>query len=468
MNKDIIKKIKAIIGNKNILLDEVEKNKYLSEWRGRYKGKALAVIKPNSTSEISRIMRLFHKENIKVIPQGGNTGLVGGQISFDENHIVLSMERLNNIREINILNNSITVESGVLLSVVQNICDEYNILFPLSLASEGSCTIGGNIATNAGGVAVLYYGNMRDLTLGLEVVLSDGTILDGLKSLKKDNTGYSLKDLFVGSEGTLGIVTAATLKTFPKPDDKFTLLCNTENPLSAVKLMRFIQSKIITPLTAFELMNKNSVELVIRHIKGAKLPIKTKANWYVLLEFSKIGGSVDPVNEIQDNLNIARNIGLLSDVVFSNSLKQSEELWSLRDNISESQKKEGASIKNDISVPVSSIQKFINSANKIVEECIPNSKCITFGHIGDGNIHYNISQPQDMNIEDFYALEKKLRDRILNLVSEHKGSFSAEHGIGIARKSDALKYKEKEIKVMQSIKRSLDPKNILNPNKIFD
>ena len=468
MNKDIIKKIKSIIGNKNILLDEAEKNKYLLEWRGRYHGKALAIIKPNSTSEISRIMRLFHEENIKVIPQGGNTGLVGGQISFDENHIVLSTERLNNIREINILNNSITVESGVLLSTIHNICDENNILFPLSLASEGSCTIGGNIATNAGGVAVLHYGNMRDLTLGLEVVLSDGTILDGLKSLKKDNTGYSLKDLFIGSEGTLGIVTAATLKTFPKPDDKFTLLCDTESPLSAVKLMRFIQSKIITPLTAFELMNKNSVELVIKHMKGAKLPIKAKANWYILLEFSKIGESVDPVKEIQDNLNIARNIGLLSDVVFSNSLKQSKELWGLRDNISESQKMEGASIKNDISVPVSSLQKFINSANKIVEECIPNSKCITFGHIGDGNIHYNISQPQGMNSEDFYALEEELRDRILNLVSEHKGSFSAEHGIGIARKSDALKYKEKEIKVMQSIKRSLDPKNIINPNKIFD
>ena len=468
MNKDIITKIKAIIGSKNILLDEAEKNKYLSEWRGRYQGKALAIIKPNSSFEISRIMRLFHEENIKVIPQGGNTGLVGGQISFDENHIVLSTERLNNIREINILNNSITVESGVLLSTIHNICDESNILFPLSLASEGSCTIGGNIATNAGGVAVLHYGNMRDLTLGLEVVLSDGTILDGLKSLKKDNTGYSLKDLFIGSEGTLGIVTAATLKTFPKPDDKFTLLCNTENPLTAVKLMRFIQSKIITPLTAFELMNKNSVDLVIRHMKGAKLPIKAKANWYILLEFSKIGESVDPVKEIQDNLNIARNIGLLTDVVFSNSLKQSKELWGLRDNISESQKMEGASMKNDISVPVSSLQKFINSANKIVEECIPNSKCITFGHIGDGNIHYNISQPQDMNSEDFYTLEKELRDRILNLVSEHKGSFSAEHGIGIARKSDALKYKEKEIKIMQRIKRSLDPKNIINPNKIFD
>ncbi|MED5436894.1 MAG: FAD-binding oxidoreductase [Pseudomonadota bacterium] len=468
MKISIIKKIESIIGKKNLLLTEEEKRKYLIEWRERYPGKAKGILKPKNVKEISSLMKIFHKEKISIIPQGGNTGLVGGQISYSEEHFILSLERMNKLININVLDQSITIQSGMILSEIQRICDEKNMLFPLSLASEGSCTIGGNIATNAGGVSVLYYGNTRDFTLGLQIVLADGTIIDSLKTLKKDNTGYSIKDLFIGSEGTLGIITAASLKIFPKPKEKFTFFCSVKDPKKSIELLRFLQKNISTPLTAFEFMNNASIKLTLEGKDGSKLPIKKKSKWYILFEFSKIEESKGLVDLIQTQIADAQNHNLINEVIFANSLNQSNFLWKIRDNISEAQKKYGSSIKNDFSVPIFSIHKFIEEADKIVNKIIPGAKNITFGHVGDGNIHYNISQPTNLNSKQFLSLEKKLRSHLLILVKKYNGSFSAEHGVGLIRKKDAIKLKKDEIKLMQKIKKAVDPEKILNPGKIFD
>ncbi|MEC9393050.1 MAG: FAD-binding oxidoreductase [Pseudomonadota bacterium] len=468
MKISIIKKIESIIGKKNLLLTEEEKRKYLIEWRERYPGKAKGILKPKNVKEISSLMKIFHKEKISIIPQGGNTGLVGGQISYSEEHFILSLERMNKLININVLDQSITIQSGMILSEIQRICDEKNMLFPLSLASEGSCTIGGNIATNAGGVSVLYYGNTRDFTLGLQIVLADGTIIDSLKTLKKDNTGYSIKDLFIGSEGTLGIITAASLKIFPKPKEKFTFFCSVKDPKKSIELLRFLQKNISTPLTAFEFMNNASIKLTLEGKDGSKLPIKKKSKWYILFEFSKIEESKGLVDLIQTQIADAQNHNLINEVIFANSLNQSNFLWKIRDNISEAQKKYGSSIKNDFSVPIFSIHKFIEEADKIVNKIMPGAKNITFGHVGDGNIHYNISQPKNLNSKQFLSLEKKLRSHLLILVKKYNGSFSAEHGVGLIRKKDAIKLKKDEIKLMQKIKKAVDPEKILNPGKIFD
>tara|TARA_B100001057_G_scaffold200846_1_gene201605 strand:+ start:2138 stop:3544 length:1407 start_codon:yes stop_codon:yes gene_type:complete len=467
MNSSDINKFKKIVGNKNVVIDKKDMEKYLKEWRGIYTGIAGAIVKPKSTKEVSNILKYSYKKNISCIPQGGNTGLVGGQIPFSKNHIVISLERLSKIREINNINESITVESGLILSNLQRICEENNLLFPLSLASEGSCSVGGNIATNAGGVAVLHYGNTRELVMGLEIVLPDGSIVNNLKTLIKDNTGYSLKDLFVGSEGTLGIITAATLKVFPKPKRIYTALIAVNSPKESIKILNYIKNNFSIPLTAFELMNNFSIELVKRHISDAMIPIK-KFKWLILIEFSSIEASKDERDKIENILNKILNQSLAKDIFIAQSLKQTKNMWKIRESISEAQKKEGGSIKNDISIPIEDINKFISSAIKISKEVIPGSRCVVFGHIGDGNIHFNISQPIKANKDKFLKKEKDLRKKIISLTLDLKGSISAEHGIGLARKDDLKKYKKKDVEIFKSIKKSFDPKNIMNPGKVID
>ena len=294
-----INKFKKIVGNKNVITDKKDMEKYLKEWRGIYNGIAGAIVKPKSTKEVSNILKYSYKKNISCIPQGGNTGLVGGQIPFSKNHIVISLERLSKIREINNVNQTITVEAGLILYNLQKICEENNLLFPLSLASEGSCSVGGNIATNAGGVAVLHYGNTRELVMGLEIVLPDGSVVNNLKTLIKDNTGYSLKDLFVGSEGTLGIITAATLKVFPKPKRIYTALISINSPKESIKILNYIKNNFSIPLTAFELMNNFSIELVKKHINNILIPIK-KFKWLILIEFSSIEASKNEKDKIEN------------------------------------------------------------------------------------------------------------------------------------------------------------------------
>ena len=466
LNSDI-NKFKKIVGNRNVVTEEKDMEKYLKEWRGIYTGIAAAIVKPKSTIEVSKILKYSYEKDIPCIPQGGNTGLVGGQIPFSKNHIVISLERLSKIREINDINQSITVEAGFILSNLQKICEENNLIFPLSLASEGSCSIGGNIATNAGGVAVLYYGNTRELVMGLEIVLPNGSVVNNLKSLIKDNTGYSLKDLFVGSEGTLGVITAATLKVFPKPKKVYTALIAVNSPKESIKILNYIKSNFSIPLTAFELMNNFSLELVKKHVDNTLLPIE-KFKWLILIEFSSIEASNDEKYKIENILNKILNQNLAEDIFIAQSSKQTKSMWHIRESISEAQKKEGGSIKNDISIPIEDISKFINSAIKISKEVIPGARCVVFGHIGDGNIHFNISQPVKADKNKFLKKEKDLRKKIINLTLALKGSISAEHGIGLARKDDLKKYQKNDVEVFKSIKKSFDPKNIMNPGKVID
>lgn len=467
MQNSDINKFKKIVGNKNVITDEKDMGKYLKEWRGIYTGVAGAIVKPKSTKEVSSIIKYSYKKNIPCIPQGGNTGLVGGQIPFSKNHIVISLERISKIREINNVNHSITVEAGLILSNLQKICEENNLFFPLSLASEGSCSVGGNIATNAGGVAVLHYGNTRELVMGLEIVLPNGSVVNNLKTLVKDNTGYSLKDLFIGSEGTLGVITAATLKVFPKPKRVFTALIAVNSPRESIKILNYIKSNFSIPLTAFELMNNFSIELVKEHMNDILIPIE-KFKWLILIEFSSVEDSKDEKDKIESILNKILNENLAKDIFIAQSLKQTKNMWNIRESISEAQKKEGGSIKNDISIPIKDISKFISSAIKISKEVIPGSRCVVFGHIGDGNIHFNISQPVKADKDKFLKKERALRKEIINLTLDLKGSISAEHGIGLTRKADLKKYMKKDVEVFKSIKKSFDPKNIMNPGKVID
>lgn len=467
MQNSDINKFKKIVGNKNVITDEKDMGKYLKEWRGIYTGVAGAIVKPKSTKEVSSIIKYSYKKNIPCIPQGGNTGLVGGQIPFSKNHIVISLERISKIREINNVNHSITVEAGLILSNLQKICEENNLFFPLSLASEGSCSVGGNIATNAGGVAVLHYGNTRELVMGLEIVLPNGSVVNNLKTLVKDNTGYSLKDLFIGSEGTLGVITAATLKVFPKPKRVFTALIAVNSPKESIKILNYIKSNFSIPLTAFELMNNFSIELVKEHMNDILIPIE-KFKWLILIEFSSVEDSKDEKDKIESILNKILNENLAKDIFIAQSLKQTKNMWNIRESISEAQKKEGGSIKNDISIPIKDISKFISSAIKISKEVIPGSRCVVFGHIGDGNIHFNISQPVKADKDKFLKKERALRKEIINLTLDLKGSISAEHGIGLTRKADLKKYMKKDVEVFKSIKKSFDPKNIMNPGKVID
>ena len=462
-----INKFRKIVGNKNVITDKNDMQKYLKEWRGVYTGVAGAIVKPKSTEEVSNILKFAYRKNISCIPQGGNTGLVGGQIPFNKNHIVISLERLNKIREINPTDQSVTVEAGLILSDLQKKCDENNLIFPLSLASEGSCSLGGNIASNAGGVAVLYYGNTRELVMGLEVVLSDGSIINNLKTLIKDNTGYSIKDLFIGSEGTLGVITAATLKVFPKPKNMYTALLSVDSPKQSIEILNYIRNNLSIPLTAFELMNNFSIELVNKHMDKASIPIE-KFKWLILVEFSSIEVSKNEKDKIENLLNEILHQNLAKDIFISQSSKQAKDMWYIRESISEAQKKEGGSIKNDISIPIKDISKFINKAEKISKKVIPGSRSVIFGHIGDGNIHFNISQPVKSDRDKFIKKDKKLRKKINDLTIELNGSISAEHGIGLTKKADLKKYMKKDVELFKLIKKSFDPKNIMNPGKIID
>ena len=462
-----INKFRKIVGNKNVITDKNDMQKYLKEWRGVYTGVAGAIVKPKSTKEVSNILKFAYRKNISCIPQGGNTGLVGGQIPFNKDHIVISLERLNKIREINPTDQSVTVEAGLILSDLQKKCDENNLIFPLSLASEGSCSLGGNIASNAGGVAVLYYGNTRELVMGLEVVLSDGSIINNLKTLIKDNTGYSIKDLFIGSEGTLGVITAATLKVFPKPKNMYTALLSVDSPKQSIEILNYIRNNLSIPLTAFELMNNFSIELVNKHMDKASIPIE-KFKWLILVEFSSIEVSKNEKDKIENLLSEILHQNLAKDIFISQSSKQAKDMWYIRESISEAQKKEGGSIKNDISIPIKDISKFINNAEKISKKVIPGSRSVIFGHIGDGNIHFNISQPVKSDRDKFIKKDKKLRKKINDLTIELNGSISAEHGIGLTKKADLKKYMKKDVELFKLIKKSFDPKNIMNPGKIID
>ena len=463
-----LQKLKKTLGPKGWIEDKEIIEPYLVEERGLFKGKSSLLLKPQNTEEVSKILKLCNEHNIKVVPQGGRTGLCGGTIpSENGKEIMLSLERMNNIKELNEENFTITVEAGCILNNIQNIADEKNFLFPLSLASEGSCTIGGNISTNAGGINVLRYGMARDLVLGIEVVLANGEIWNNLISLRKDNRGYDLKQLFIGSEGTLGIITSAVLKLFPAPRNIETALFAIPNTDAAIELLGLARSASADLLNAYELVSRVGMEMVIKHIPGAKEPIKEKYKWYILIEFSSSSKN-NLRQQIEDLFELALNKNIVLDGVIAESTQQRKELWTLRDGLNEAQKPEGGSIKHDISVPINNVSKFIYSASKCVEEFIPNSRVVAFGHIGDGNIHFNISQPLKQDKKEFLNKWTDVNKLVFDIVKNLDGSFSAEHGIGKLKREELQNYNPTiEINLMKSIKSSFDPNNILNPGKVL-
>jgi FAD/FMN-containing dehydrogenase len=462
----VLDRLKDAVGAKGFSTDPNEIAPHLEEWRGKYHGHSSLLLKPASTVEVSSILRICNENATALVTQGGNTGLVGGQIPL-HGEVLLSTQRLNKVRGLDQDGMTLTVEAGVTLAEVQHAADEKNLLFPLSLASEGSCTIGGNIATNAGGTHVLRYGMTRALVLGLEAVLPNGTVLDMLRALHKDNSGYDLKQLFIGSEGTLGVITAATLRLFPKPDVAVTALAAVPSPDAAVKLLSAMQAHTGGMLSAFELMPRIAMEFVIRHIEGTRDPLGEASPWYVVMEATG-GRHANLAASFEDGLAAAIADELATDAVVASSAAQAAALWKLRESISESQKREGASIKHDISVPVAAIPDFLAKATPAVLGVVPGARAVSFGHLGDGNLHFNFNAPKAGDDPDFLILWEEVQQTVHDIVKEFGGSISAEHGIGAMKVAQLPRYKShEELDAMRAIKRAFDPKNILNPGKLI-
>ena len=464
---NILDKFAKIIGSKHVLTDAAEMRPFLTDWRGLYQGSAFAIVKPGNTQEVSEIVRICASENIGIVPQGGNTGLVGGSIPFETgNEIVLSLKRLNQVREVDPLSDTMTVDAGVTLKSVQEAAESVDRLFPLSLASEGSCTIGGNLATNAGGTAVLAYGNARDLVLGLEVVLADGRIWNGLGKLRKDNTGYDLRNIFIGSEGTLGIITAVVLKLFPAPKSRSTAICGLTSPENALALFTMAKMRSGSALTTFELMPRLGVEMVVQHMPNNRDPLETPHNWYVLLELSSAGGA-NLDSACEELLSEAFEQELVSDAVIASSLDQRDDFWRLRESLSDAQGFEGGSIKHDISVPLASVPQLISDVNRDVELLIPGIRPVPFGHLGDGNLHFNMTQPIGADKSAFLARWDEVNEIVHGYTLKANGSISAEHGIGRLKRGMLEKVKDPvAYDIMRALKSTFDPKNILNPGKV--
>ena len=468
-SQDTIDALVRIVGEEHAIRDAEAMTPYLVEWRDRYRGKAALVLKPGETEEVSAILEHANATRTAIVPQGGNTGLVGGQIPFETGHeVVVSLERLNRVRGIDLAFNTMTVEAGLVLALAQQVAASAGRLFPLSLASEGSCQIGGVLATNAGGTAVLAYGSARDLALGLEVVLADGRVWNGLKSLRKDNSGYDLKDLFIGSEGTLGIITAAVLRLFPKPAEILTCMAAMSALESAPAFFARVLERAGPMLTAFEIMPRIGVDFVLRHGSGVRDPFPSPYPWYVLFELtSPFEG--DGLRRLAETLlNEGIETGEIDNAVIASSLTQAAELWRLRELMSEVQKEEGGSIKHDVAVPVARVPELVARANQLVELMIPGARPVPFGHLGDGNIHYNVSQPLGMDRSIFLSSWETLNAAVHEIVLDLGGSISAEHGIG-RLKRDLLPHAKQplELELMRKIKSAFDPNGILNPGKLL-
>lgn len=466
---NFLEQCRSAIGAAYVLTDSADTATYLTDWRQRYTGCALAVIKPGSTDEVAAIIRLCNEFLVPVVPQGGNTGLVLGSVPDQSGAaIVLSLTRLNRIRVTDTINDTMTVEAGCILENVQNAAAAAGRLFPLSLAAEGSCTLGGNLATNAGGTAVLRYGNARELCLGLEVVTPQGEVWSGLGGLRKDNTGYDLRDLFIGAEGTLGIITAAVLKLFPQPKAEITALAALATPDDALRLLNLAQAHCGPALTGFELMSDVCLQLVSTHFPQMRLPFPQNYPQYVLLELSD-SESEEHANTMLENLiTAALEHEMIQDAVVAASIAQSKSLWSLREHIPLAQAAEGKNIKHDISVPISRIGEFIRTTDVLLQQDFPACRMVTFGHLGDGNLHYNVSPPESASDEAFIERQGEINKVVHDSVHRFGGSISAEHGVGALKRDEILHYKSAvEMKLMHVIKLALDPLNLMNPGKVL-
>lgn len=466
--EDLIEQLAAIVGAANVLTDASDMAPHLIDWRGRYHGAARCVVRPASTEEVAAVVRACAQAGAAIVPQGGNTSHCGASIpDLSGQAVVLSLSRLNRVRAIDAANNTITVEAGCVLQTLQQEAFDAGRLFPLSLAAEGSCQIGGNLSTNAGGVQVLRYGNTRELTLGLEVVMPDGQIWNGLRGLRKDNTGYDLKQLFIGAEGTLGIITAAVLKLFPLPAATATAWLAIASPHAAVRLLGDLQAAFGATLTACELVSDVSLGLVLKHIAGAQPPL-ANSPWYLLVELSGAGSGGELAAALEAFLEQALESGAISDGVLAQSGEQAKRLWALRENISEAQKIEGISIKHDISVPISRIGDFVDAADAALKEAFPGIRIVAFGHVGDGNLHYNQSKSESGENAEFIALQPRVNELVHDIVHRLGGSISAEHGIGQLKREELLRYKSPlEMELMRAVKRALDPQGLMNPGKVL-
>jgi FAD/FMN-containing dehydrogenase len=448
-----------IVGARNVLTDPAETKPYFTDWRRQYSGTAEGVVRPGSTSEVAAVVAFCAREGVAVVPQGGNTGLVGGSVPTGaQREIVLSLARMNRIRAIDVLNDTITVEAGCVLAAVQKAAEDAGRLFPLSLAAEGSCQIGGNLSTNAGGVNVLRYGTAREQVLGLEVVLPDGRVWEGLRALRKDNTGYDLKQLFLGAEGTLGIITAAVLRLFPRPGATATAWIALEGPRAAVELLGLLRERLGDRLSAFELISRRCLEAVLAHSADAQDPLPAAHPWYVLAEFGDSGEAVALHERVEGALADCAGRGALRDAAIAQSGEQSRALWRIRETIPEAQ---FTNVKHDISVPVSKIPDFVDKAAAALARIFPGVETYCFGHVGDGNLHYNVGS------ETLMARRDEVSRIVYDTLDAFGGSISAEHGLGQLKREEIQRHKDPlELELMRALKRTLDPKGLMNPGKL--
>ena len=465
--------LKSVVGPGGFLDSAADVEPFLVDFRKIYHGRSPLVLLPSSTEQVSQLLAYCHEQDIGVVAQAGNTSYCGGAVPDESGaQIVLGLRRLNKLRAMEPLNYSMTVEAGCVLAAVQVAADRADRLFPLRLGSEGSCQIGGNLSTNAGGMAVLRYGMARDLVLGLEVVLADGRVLDTLRTLRKDNTGYDLKSLFLGSEGTLGIITAACLKLFPKPQAYATAMIAVPDAAGAVALLSTLRAACDDRLSTFELLPRFGIELTTRHIAGVTDPFNKAYSWYVLAELTSARAD-DDVNATLDAtleaaLEAAMEKGQALNAIVATSLAQREALWRIRESIPEAQTHEGASIKHDVSVPVAALPEFVARGSAWVAKNLPTARLMAYGHVGDGNLHFNVSQPAGGSATAFLAQRREIQRAIYDLAASMRGSFSAEHGIGRAKVGELEHYRSAvELDVMRALKRTLDPKGILNPGKVL-
>ena len=458
-----------ILGADGVLTDAAATAPFLVDHRGLYRGRALAVVLPRSVEQISRVLRLCNERRIGVVPHGGNTGYCGGATPDESgNQIVVALRRLNRIRNVDALNYSLIAEAGCILADVQRAADDAERFFPLSLGSEGSCQIGGNLSTNAGGLSVLRYGMMRDLVLGLEVVLADGRVLSSLSALRKDNTGYDVKSLFLGAEGTLGIITAASLKLFPKIRSSATAFVAIPDVRTAVDLLARLREASGDRVSSFELIARSGVELTTRHIPGVTDPLQQAHPWYVLCELTS-ARAADPLDGIMEEaLGSALEAGLVLDAALARNERERAALWKLRETIPEAQRSDGASLKHDISVTITALPGFVERASAWVKEHVPDGRLVVYGHVGDGNLHFNLNQAPGADRNTFSAREPAIRRAIHDLLREFGGSFSAEHGIGRLKVGELELYASPvELDLMRAMKKALDPNGVLNPGKVL-
>ncbi|OWW18950.1 FAD-binding oxidoreductase [Noviherbaspirillum denitrificans] len=465
---EFLDKCRSAVGDSYVLTEDTDMAGYLTDWRRRFTGKALAVVKPRNTEQVAAIVRLCNEYRVPVVPQGGNTGLVLGSVPDNSGKaIVMSLTRLNRIRAVDTVNNTLTAEAGCILEQVQNAAADAGRLFPLSLAAEGSCTIGGNLSSNAGGTAVLRYGNSRELCLGLEVVTAQGQVWDGLRGLRKDNTGYDLRDLFIGAEGTLGIITAAVLKLFPQPQAQLTALAAMRSPEDALRLLSLAQEKCGATLTGFELMSDFCLQLVAKHFPQMRLPFPQRYPQYVLLELSDNESEEHANATLEALITDALEQDMIQDAAVAASIAQSKALWALREHIPLAQAEEGKNIKHDVSVPISRIGDFIRETDILLQQGFSGCRMVTFGHLGDGNLHYNVSPPEQSSPDAFIAHQEAINRVVHDSVHRFGGSISAEHGLGALKRNEIRRYKtEVELGMMRALKQALDPLDLMNPGKV--